>query len=116
VNEEIAKCNAGSGDRATTSAGWVGPDGPVTANAIGHVAFGQSNESDDDRRGTPGYAFPPVCKNDISHAGLGVHPMARWMWYTPDDVDPFWATSRNDTRMFLIFRFASHLLPPVKVH
>ena len=51
VNAQITVCNAGSGDPSTTSAGWVGPTGPITGtpHAVGTVAFGQDNGCDDRR-------------------------------------------------------------------
>ena len=113
VNDEIAKCHAASGDPKTTSAGWVGPSGPITPNAQGTLVFGQDNLSDVDKRGTPGYAFPPVCKRDVTHEGRGIHGNARWMWYAPPGFvgDPFFATGQNDTRTFLVFRLPTRAIP-----
>ncbi|AKV00490.1 hypothetical protein AKJ09_07153 [Labilithrix luteola] len=113
VNQELAKCNAGTGDPLTTSAGWVGVDGPITPNAVGTVAFGQDNESDVDLRGKPGYVFLPVCKHDVTHDNQGIDGKARWMWYRPPGFtgDPFLATTVNDTRTFLIFRLPTKALP-----
>lgn len=113
VNDELAKCNAGTGDTTTTSAGWVGVDGAITPNALGTVVFGQDNESDSDLRGQPGYVFPPVCKRDVTHDNQGIDGTARWMWYRPPsfDGDPFLATKTNDTRTFLIFRLPTKALP-----
>jgi len=43
VNQEIAKCTAGSGSPASTRAGWVNSKGAVTAGAIGALAVGEDN-------------------------------------------------------------------------
>lgn len=113
VNEQIAICNAGTGDPATTSAGWVGVSGAITPNAVGTVVFGQDNASDVDRRGEVGFDFPPVCKHDVTHEGQGIEANARWMWYAPPafSTNPFRATKGNDTRMFLVFRFPTKAIP-----
>ena len=117
INDEIARCNAGSGDPARTSAGWVGPTAAITPNAQGRVAFGQDNMSDIDLRPSPGYVFPPVCKRDVTHGGQGIDGQARWMWYAPPGFagNPFLATGDNDTRTFLVFRFPTSALPPPKL-
>ena len=105
VNDYIAICNAGSGDPATTSAGWVGTAAAVTPGAVGRVAFGEDNSSS---AGT----FPIVCQKDATGAE-GVAPDARWMWYSPDATDPFkYVGPGNSTRTFLIFRLPARALPP----
>lgn len=103
VNDYITVCNAGSGDPATTSAGWVGTTAAVTPGAVGRVAFGEDN--------TAGGTFPVVCEKDATGAE-GVAAAARWMWYSPDGTDPFrYVGPGNSTRTFLIFRLPARALP-----
>jgi hypothetical protein len=104
VNAQLAICNAGSGDRATTSAGWVGTTTAVTPGAVGRVAFGEDNS---DSAGI----FPIVCQKDASNVE-GVAASAKWMWYSPDASDPFrYVGPGNSTRTFLIFRLPARALP-----
>ncbi len=104
VNEQLAICNAGSGDRATTSAGWVGTAAAVTPNAVGRVVFGEDNSD-------PGGVFPIVCQKDATNAE-GVAAAAKWMWYSPNATDPFrYVGPGNSTRTFLIFRLSARALP-----
>ncbi|MDX2086829.1 MAG: hypothetical protein SFX73_03210 [Kofleriaceae bacterium] len=98
INAEIARCNAGTGDAATSSKGWVNSAGAVTPGANGILALGETNE---DAGGT----FPIVCHPTATDPG--VRPAARWMWYDPNDgvqQDPFWATGANRYKAFQIFR------------
>jgi hypothetical protein len=89
VNLELAACNAGTGDRTTTSAGWVSTSAAITPNAVGRVAFGEDNAAADG-------VFPIVCQ----------------MWYSPDASDPFrYVGPGNSTRTFLIFRLPAKALP-----
>ncbi|HQY61667.1 MAG: hypothetical protein IPF92_01485 [Myxococcales bacterium] len=105
VNEQITICNAGTGDRTTSSAGWVGSTAAVTPNAIGRVAFGEDNSN-------AGGTFQIVCQKDATGAE-GVAPAAKWMWYSPDGNDPFrYVAPGNSTRTFLIFRLPARALPP----
>jgi hypothetical protein len=104
VNEQIGNCNAGSGDPATTSAGWVGASAAVTPNAVGRVAFGEDNSASDG-------VFPIVCQKDANNVE-GVSPSAKWMWYSPTAADPFrYVGPGNTTRTFLIFRLPARALP-----
>lgn len=101
INAEIARCNAGTGDAATTSKGWVNVNGPVTAGALGRLAVGEAN---DNGAGT----FPLVCQPTATTPG--VESTARWMWYDPNDggaLDPFHSTGSNRFKAFLIFRLAA---------
>ncbi len=102
VNAQIALCTAGTGARATTSAGWVNRMGPVTANAIGTVAIGEANDA------AAGGSFPPTCvdqPNGIDHA-------AHWMWFNPGGIaDPFHSTGTNTFRAYLIFRLPAIEIP-----
>jgi hypothetical protein len=67
VNQQILSCNAGTGDPATTSAGWVG----ATPTPNGNLAVGEDNTTTRVRP-TPGNEFLIAC---------GIEPGARWMWY-----------------------------------
>jgi hypothetical protein len=101
VNQDLAVCNAGSGDRAKTSAGWVNAAGAVTPGAIGRLVVGQDNS----KAGT----FAVACQSDPG--GPGIDALARWMWYSPDPatIDAF---RSNQTRAYLIFRLPTKALPP----
>jgi len=108
INAEILKCNAGSGDKTTTSAGWVNSKGAVTPGAVGTLAIGEENSS------TPGGKFPPTCPTDIAPPGsASIDNAAHWMWYNPGGVaDPFGSTGSNTFRAYLIFRLAAEDIPP----
>src|SRR6185436_111212 len=67
VNEQIAICNAGSGNPATTSAGWV----TSQRSPRGSVAIGEDNTTTRVRP-APGNEFLVAC---------GIDGSARWMWY-----------------------------------
>ncbi|CAN5216805.1 hypothetical protein BH11MYX1_BH11MYX1_28530 [soil metagenome] len=99
INQEITRCNAGTGAPTTTSQGWVNTMGPTsTPGATGLMAVGETN---DDAGGT----FPIVCQPTAT--ALGVRSTARWLWYDPNDgqaIDPFHATGMNRFKSFLIFR------------
>jgi hypothetical protein len=108
VNEQIARCNARTGDPATTSAGWVNAVG----TAGGALAIGEDNTTD---RGspTPGNEFPVAC---------GIDGAARWMWFNwspatirwPASGSPFLypeGTAGNPTKQFLIFRLGTEYIP-----
>ena len=102
VNAQIAICNAGTGSRQTTSAGWVSKTGPVTANAIGTVAVGETNDA------VQGGDFPPTCVDQP----LGIDHQARWMWFNPGGVaNPFRSTGQNTFRAYLIFRLPAIEIP-----
>ncbi|MBK8170151.1 MAG: hypothetical protein IPK60_07370 [Sandaracinaceae bacterium] len=107
VNAEIGRCNAASGDPATTSAGWVNSAGAIsdTPGAVGTLAVGEAN--DPIVTGVPYGAFPPVCTEDADGA-KGIEPGAHWMWYDPMDGSAtrgaFYSTGSNSFRAFLIFR------------
>jgi hypothetical protein len=109
VNTQIGLCNAGTGDATSTSAGWVGPTGPIssTPKAVGHVAFGQDNGWTTDAR-QDGGDFQPTCGEPLMKDpdNGGIDPTAKWMWYAPPGFsgDPFQADGTNFTRSFLIFR------------
>jgi hypothetical protein len=98
VAAEIARCNAGTGDAATTSQGWVDLAGPVTTGALGTLAVGEANDA------TPGGDFPTVCQGDATTPG--VDAAAQWMWYAPPGFtgSPFHSTGTNSFKAFLIFR------------
>lgn len=101
VNAQIAICNAGSGDAATTSKGWVNTLGAVTAGAIGTLAIGEPNN-------TVGGDFPQVCPAAMG----GIDEAARWMWYQPGGVaNPFRSTGTNTFRAYLIFRLPTLKIP-----
>ena len=114
INREVAKCNAGSGDRAQSSAGWVSRTNAITANALGRLEVGEDN-STEYTGGVPqdGNEFPVACQMD-SNGNQGIDAAAKWMWYrAPGDTgNPFrWSASQsnahpggNYTRQFLIFR------------
>ncbi len=104
INAEIAKCNGGTGNPATTSAGWVG----TAKTPNGYVVFGEDNSTD---RGQPtvGNEFLIACDIDAA---------ARWMWFEWDpnrtSGSPFmWpGGNANTTKDFLIFRLGAENVPP----
>jgi hypothetical protein len=101
INQQIAICNAGTGDPTTTSKGWVNATGPTTAGAIGLLAIGEAN---DDNAGT----FPIACASTATSKGIS--PTAKWMWYDPQDGqagDAFHSNGTNRFKAFLIFRLAA---------
>jgi hypothetical protein len=101
INTEIARCDAGTGAPATTSAGWVNLSGASsTPGAIGTLAVGEAN---DDSAGT----FPIVCQPSMGMDGIVAE--ARWMWYLPGDgtTDAFHSTGVNTFKAFLIFRLGA---------
>lgn len=105
VNAEIARCNAGSGSKETTSGGWVNSAGAITAGAVGTLAIGEDN-STDRTAVTSANPFPIAC---------GIDARAKWMWYAaPGDANPFISTGANTSREFLIFRLPATALPTVK--
>jgi hypothetical protein len=100
INNEIARCNAGTGDPSTSSAGWVDAGGPVaeTPGALGSLAIGEAN---DDSAGT----FPIACQPAANV--VGIDSAAKWMWYDPHDGqsgDAFHSSGSNRFKAFLIFR------------
>ncbi len=100
INTEIARCNAGTGDPATSSAGWVDASGPVAAtpNSVGTLAVGEPNDMS---TGT----FPIACQPAAGVAGI--ESVAKWMWYDPHDGqtgDAFHSSGGNRFKAFLIFR------------
>ena len=105
VNDQIAKCNAGTVSTTTGSGGWVDAMGAVTAGAVGTLAVGEDNS---DNAGT----FQLVCQKDAMGV-QGVDAAARWMWYlAPGQTDAFHAAGgTNPTRAFLVFRLASASVP-----
>ena len=113
VNAEIGKCNAGTGDKTTSSGGWVDAAGPVTAGAVGALAIGEDNSDS-------GGSFPIACSDKQcatvpATCKRGISESARWMWYqAPGDTDPFRSAGTNKSREFLIFRLPATALPPVK--
>ena len=101
MNQQIAICNAGSGDPTTTSKGWVSATGATTAGAIGLLAIGEAN---DDNAGT----FQIACAATATTPGIA--SSARWMWYDPQDGQPgdaFHSNGTNRFKAFLIFRLAA---------
>lgn len=102
INAQIAICNAGTGDPATTTRGWVNTAGATTAGALGTLAVGEAN---DDPSGT----FPIACAQ--TPTADGVRSDAHWMWYDPGTgADPFHATGVNTFKAFLIFRLAAAVI------
>lgn len=108
INTQIALCNSGAGDPATTSAGWVNLAGAVTPGAIGSLAVGEANDT------APGGSFPPTCPTGAAPPGsASIDPEAHWMWYQPGGVaNPFQSTGSNTFRAYLIFRLAADDIPP----
>lgn len=103
INEQIAACNARTGDVATTSGGWV----TTAASPGGRLAFGEDNTTD--RISVEvGNEFPMVC---------GIAAGAHWMWL---DWDPnrtsgsafIWpGGSGNVTKDFVLFRLGAESIP-----
>lgn len=101
VNAQVAICNAGTGDDATTSSGWVNSAGAVTTGAIGRLAVGEAND-------VATGDFPVVCPASQG----GIDEAARWMWFNPNNVaNPFRSTGSNTFRAYLIFRLATVDIP-----
>jgi hypothetical protein len=104
INTEIARCNTGAGDAATTSKGWVNLGGPAIPGALGTLAVGEAN---DDQAST----FPIVCQPTANTPGI--ESTAKWMWYDPHDGqagDAFHSTGVNRFKAFLIFRLAAAVI------
>jgi hypothetical protein len=98
INQQIVVCNAGTGDPATTSKGWVNRVGPVTPGAVGRLAVGEDNSDPDD-------VFPIVCQPDRRTGAAGIDAAARWMWYSPSPfLEAFRSSGTNELRAYLIFR------------
>lgn len=106
VNAELARCNAGSGDKAKTSGGWVNTAGEVTAGAVGKLMVGEDNSV-----GYEDGVFPITCQKD--ETGRGIDAAARWMWYSSDGQPHF--QNDPDPRSFLIFRLPNSAVPPPAV-
>jgi len=105
INDEITKCNAGTGSKTTSSGGWVNSQGAVTAGAVGKLAIGQDNS----KAYNPD--FPIACPSGGSFPGLD--SQAQWMWYgATGNVSAFHFSSLAESRPFLIFRLAAKSLPP----
>ena len=105
INTEIAKCNSGTGSKATSSAGWVNSAGALTAGAIGKLAIGQDNSV------AYNPDFPIVCPS--GGANPGIDKKAQWMWYSASGSNAaFHFSSLSESRPFLIFRLAAKALPP----
>ncbi len=101
INTEITRCNAATGDAATTSKGWVNTAGATTVGALGTLAVGEAN---DDAAGT----FPITCQPTATTDGIPA--AAHWMWYWPNDGgggDAFHSTGQNRFKAFLIFRLGA---------
>jgi hypothetical protein len=105
INQQIANCNAGNGDPATTSAGWV----TSQASPRGNVAIGEDNSTTRNRP-MPGNEFLIAC---------GIDGGAHWMWYEwqPNRTtgSPFmWPGGQaNTTKDFVIFRLGAENVPSV---
>lgn len=105
INDEITRCNAGTGSKTTSSAGWVNSQGAVTAGAVGKLAIGQDNSKAYDPD------FPITCPSGGPDPGLDAQ--ARWMWYgATGNLSAFHFSSLAESRPFLIFRLAAKSLPP----
>jgi hypothetical protein len=106
INDQIDICNAGTGDPATTSQGWV----TTRHSQRGFVVFGEDNSTPTTGL-EPGNEFPIVCEIDSE---------ARWMWYEWDpnrtSGSPFiWPGGvENTTKDFLIFRLGAEFVPTPK--
>jgi hypothetical protein len=103
INTEIARCNDGTGDPATTSKGWVNVNGATTVGAQGKLAVGETNA---DAGGT----FPIVCQP--MNGAAGVSADAHWMWFDPMDGggDAFHSNGTNRFKAFLIFRLGAAVI------
>lgn len=110
VNEQITACNAGSGDPATTSGGWV----DATGTDLGALAVGETNETPYAGGAMPGNEFPLVCQTLVD-------PEARWMWFNWDPDNIVWPAQSpfiypggagNPMHDFMIFRLATEAVPP----
>jgi hypothetical protein len=103
INRQLLACNAGAGDLATTSGGWVG----TASTSGGKVVFGENNSTERDIP-EPGNEFRIACE---------IPSEARWMWYDwRADLSmgsPFmWpGGTENVTRDFLIFRLGAEFVP-----
>jgi hypothetical protein len=107
VNAQIAICNSGSGDHATTSGGWVNSAGAVTPGAIGSLAIGEANDA------AAGGTFPPTCPTGAVPMPGTIDTASHWMWYQPGGIaDPFHSTGSNTFRAYLLFRLKAVDLPP----
>lgn len=109
VNEQIALCNAGMTDPATTSQGWVDEVGTM----VGALAVGETNETPYAGGPQPGNEFPLVCQTLVD-------PESRWMWFNWDPDSIVWPLQSpfiypggggNPMHDFMIFRLASDVLP-----
>ena len=103
INQQIALCNAGTTNPATTSAGWV----TRTASINGSVAVGEDNSTDRNRP-APGNEFKIAC---------GIDPAAHWMWYDWEAArttgSPFIYPMGNGNTIkdFIIFRLTAQAIP-----
>jgi len=117
VNQQIALCNAGTGDHAATSGGWVNANGPVSPGAVGKLVVGEDNGVKD----AGPHDFGNVCQVDGT-GKEGVAAKAHWMWYSATvGADPFVyqasaSGSPNTTRMPLIFRLPATAIPTPPPH
>jgi len=109
VNEQIALCNGGMTDPATTSQGWV----DIVGTPLGALAVGETNETPYAGGPQPGNEFPLVCQTLIE-------PMARWMWFNWDPATIVWPAQSpfiypggagNPMHDFMIFRLAATSVP-----
>ena len=103
INQQIATCNAGQMDPATTSGGWVS----TAQSSNGRVVFGEDNGTERDQ---------PVVGNEFKIA-CDIDPAAHWMWF---DWEPnrssgsafLWpGGAGNPTKDFLIFRLGAESIP-----
>lgn len=109
VNAQIALCNAGNTDPATTSQGWVDEVG----TDLGALAVGETNDTPYAGGAQPGNEFPLVCQSLVD-------PEARWMWFNWDPANIVWPVQTpfiypggagNPMHDFMIFRLASTAVP-----
>ena len=101
INQQIAICNAGTGNPTTTSKGWVSSTGATTTGAVGLLAIGEANDD-------PGGTFQIACAATATTPGIA--SSAKWMWYDPQDGlagDAFHSNGTNRFKAFLIFRLAA---------
>lgn len=110
VNEQIALCNGGATDPATTSQGWVDAIG----TDLGALAVGETNDTATVGGSQPGNEFPLVCQTLVD-------PEARWMWFNWDPDNIVWPAQSpfiypggagNPMHDFMIFRLATVAVPP----
>jgi len=109
INEQIAACNAGNSDPATTSQGWVDEVG----TSLGALAVGEPNDTPYNGGPQVGNEFALVCEDMVD-------PEALWMWFNWDPDNIVWPMQSpflypgggaNPMHDFMIFRLAADVIP-----